>query len=228
MRRAVSEAIDYVRFGRLFRKFKPFTMMKSRYFRENLILVKEALYNPELKNGAIIECGTWKGGMSAALVEVGGPARKYYFFDSFEGLPSAEPIDGQSAIDYQADTSNPEYFDNCRASMDDIKAALSLTNCPASQITIIPGFFEQSFKGFEPPQTAVLRLDADWYSSTILCLEKFWNHVLPGGLILIDDYYAWDGCARAVHEFLTTMRATERVQQGRIGGTAYIQRRAPN
>jgi O-methyltransferase len=225
MLRALGQAVDYVRFGSLYSKFKPYTMIHKRPFLENLILAKEALSNPKLAHGAIVECGTWKGGMAAALIEVGGPERHYYFFDSFEGLPPAEDIDGKSARDYQADTANPEYFDNCRASIADIKSAVSLTNCPPSHININPGFFEKSFPNFDPPPIALLRLDADWYSSTKICLEKFWNHVLPEGLILIDDYYAWDGCAHAVHEFLHVNQATERIRQGRIDGTAFIQRR---
>src|SRR5580700_6227213 len=132
MLRALSQAVDYVRFGRHYRKFKPYTMINRRQFLENLILAKEALSNPKLYHGAVIECGTWKGGMAAALIEIGGSERNYYFFDSFEGLPPAEDIDGKSAKDYQADTSNPGYFDNCRASLADIKSAVSLTGCPPS------------------------------------------------------------------------------------------------
>lgn len=40
---------------------------------------------------------------------------------------------------------------------------------------------------FDPPPIGILRLDGDWYESTMICLKKF--HVLPGGLILIDDYH---------------------------------------
>jgi hypothetical protein len=76
------------------------------------------------------------------------------------------------------------------------------------------------------PQTArnnrELARFTSWYSSTKICLEKFWKHVLPGGIILVDDYYTWDGCAHAVHEFLHVTRATVRVRQGRIEGTAFI------
>ena len=228
MFRAINDAVEYVKLGRQFRKLRPYTMIHNRPFRENLLLAKRALLNPALDGGAIVECGTWKGGMAAALVEIGGPHRAYYFFDSFEGLPTAEAIDGKSAKDYQANTKDPEYFDNCRASIDDLKSALSLVTDRTDHIRIIPGFFEDSFKEFKPPQIAILRLDGDWYSSTMICLQKFWDHVLPGGLVLIDDYYMWDGCARAVHEFLFTMHATERVQQGRISGTiAFIQKQYP-
>jgi O-methyltransferase len=189
MKRAISEAIDLIRLNSLFRKYRPYSMIKRRAFLENLLLVKETLDKPELSGGAVIECGTWKGGMAAAIVEIGGPKRPYLFFDSFEGLPPAdEATDGRHAIEYQASAGDPEAHNNCTASLSDIKAALALTGIKAP-ITIVPGFFEQSFPTIEPPPIAVLRLDADWYSSTMISLKKFWPHVLPGGLILIDDYY---------------------------------------
>ena len=49
----------------------------------------------------------------------------------------------------------------------------------------------------------MLRLDGDWYDSTMQCLEALVPLVAEGGTIIIDDYYAWDGCARAVHDYLS-------------------------
>src|SRR5262245_47968782 len=77
---------DLVRFMTLIRypiKYRRFTMISPRIFAENLLLAEKAF--GKLPQGAVIECGTWKGGMAAALVEVGGENRRYYFFDSFEG-----------------------------------------------------------------------------------------------------------------------------------------------
>jgi hypothetical protein len=82
-------------------------MIMPHDFVANIETAMDALNNPALSKGAVVECGTWKGGMSAALVEIGGPNRDYYFFDSFEGLPPAKEIDGEGAIAYQADTTSP-------------------------------------------------------------------------------------------------------------------------
>ena len=72
---------------------------------------------------------------------------------------------------------------------------------------------------------AVLRLDGDWYDSTMLCLEHLLPLAVPGGLMLIDDYYTWDGCARAVHDYLSREQAAERIEKT-SGGVAYIVRRS--
>jgi O-methyltransferase len=201
-------------------------MIMPHDFVANLETAMAALKDPALANGAIVECGTWKGGMSAALVEIGGPDRDYYFFDSFEGLPPAKEIDGEGALAYQADKNSPHYRDNCCASLEDFQHTMSLTNLPTNRIHAIKGFFESTFPSFEPTPIALLRLDGDWYDSTMVCLEKFWDHILPGGVVLIDDYYIWDGCSRAVHDFLSRRQSSERIRQGAVG-LAYIQRTRP-
>ena len=219
---------SFVRYQPTFYRYRPYTMIGRLRYLENLALAKIAINDTSLQEGVIIECGTWRGGMAAGLISVGGPKRKYYFFDSFEGLPPAEDIDGQKAKVYQASPEAPEYANNCSATLHEFKSTIALTGCPAENIDIRQGFFEQSFKSFNSPPVALLRLDADWYSSTMACLEKFWDSVLPGGLILIDDYYHWDGCTKAVHEFLTTRQTTERIRQGRIGGVAFIRKEPPS
>jgi len=40
--------------------------------------------------------------MSAGMIEVGGPARQYFFFDSFEGMPPVQELDGPKAIKWQS------------------------------------------------------------------------------------------------------------------------------
>jgi O-methyltransferase len=206
-------------------KYKRFTMITRLAYTENLALIAAALNRAALKNGAIVECGTWRGGMSAGMIEVGGRDRQYLFFDSFEGLPPARELDGAAAMHWQANVTSRHYFDNCRASLQDFERTIALTGISLDCVEIRKGFFADTFPTFQAPSIAVLRLDGDWYDSTMECLEKFWDHVIPGGLIIIDDYYTWDGCCRAVHDFLAKRQATERLSQGPIGKVAYIRKR---
>jgi len=67
----------------------------------------------------------------------------------------------------------------------------------------------------------LLRLDSDWYESTKQCLENLFDLVVDGGLVIIDDYYVWDGCARAVHDFLSKRGSLCKLQQSR-GGVSFI------
>ena len=54
--------------------------------------------------GDFVECGVWRGGasflMGELLRQAGVNDRKVWLFDSFEGLPPPEGIDGPAAVAY--------------------------------------------------------------------------------------------------------------------------------
>jgi hypothetical protein len=159
--------------------------------------------------------------MSAAMAEILGPGRQSYLFDSFEGLPPADlATDGPRALAYQADPTGAHYHNNCRAERAEAEAAMRLAGVPTPHL--LQGWFNVTLPDFVPLEPIrVLRLDGDWYASTKTCLEALYSHVGPGGLILIDDYFAWDGCARAVHEYLRPggaagPRAADTPRRGRL------------
>jgi len=163
--------------------------------------------------------------MSAAMAELLRPERTYYLFDSFEGLPPARAdVDGAAAIAYQANPANPLYYDNCRASFEEADAVMRRAGVPSYRL--IKGWHKDTLKDFVPTRPiAVLRLDSDWYDSTMECLTALYPHVCAGGLILIDDYYGWDGCARAVHDFLSREALPDHLCQS-PAGTSYIVKRS--
>jgi O-methyltransferase len=203
----------------LHQRFKPWTMVRSTDFVLNLQLAKTAL--KRLPQGAVVECGSWKGGMAAALVCLGGPQRDYLFFDSFEGLPPVTEKDGPAAHERMA---NAASYTNgtLSTSFDDFMTLMKSLPCPQERIHVHKGFFKDTLPGISAPPLAVLRLDGDWYDSTMICLETFWDRVLPGGLILIDDYYVWEGCRRAFHDFLSRRSAPEPIRQTRFGSLAFV------
>ena len=170
--------------------------------------------------GAIVECGVWRGGMCAALAGLLGPERAYYLLDSFEGLPLADAAkDGDRALAWQGDVASPSYHDNCRAEMAWADQAMARTGAP--RYTLVKGWFADTLPRFDPGPIALLRLDADWYESTLECLTALYPRVARDGLILIDDYDTWDGCTRAVHDYLSRHSLAERIRQ-MPSGTTYI------
>jgi hypothetical protein len=57
------------------------------------------------------------------------------------------------------------------------------------------------WRGGPAEPIALLRLDDDWYESTKCVLEHLAPRVKPGGIVIVDDYYCWEGCTRAVNEY---------------------------
>ena len=194
-------------YGGIHERFQEFTMIPLETYVNNLFLAQRMAG----VSGCIIECGVWRGGMSAGLATILGKDRQYFLFDSFEGLPPAKEIDGEGALNWQKDKQSPIYYDNCSAGEEFANRAMTLAGVQSFQL--IKGWFDKTLPTFRPPEPiALLRLDADWYDSTMVCLDSLFDFVAPNGLIILDDYYQWDGCSRALHDFLSRRSAVERIQ----------------
>ncbi len=194
-------------FRGIYRKYRAYTMIHEAMYVDNLELCAKFGATP----GCVVECGVWRGGMIAGMAEVLGAKRQYILFDSFEGLPPArEDLDGTAAVAWQSNSKSPTYYNNCTAAEEEAAAAMKLSG--ATSFSLVKGWFNETLPGFNLPcEIAILRLDGDWYDSTRVCLEKLYPHVAPGGIVIIDDYYNWDGCARAVNEFVSGLAAPNAV-----------------
>src|SRR4051812_201650 len=167
--------------------------------------------------GQFVECGTWRGGasflMASLLTQAKVSDRKVWMFDSFEGIQPPQEIDGAAAKAWASDTDAPMYFDNLRAPIDDVKQAaadLGLTQ----YVQFNKGWFENTLPKARAQigPIALLRIDADWYQSVRCCLENLFDSVVDGGFVVFDDYYTYDGCAIAVHEFLGGRKLAHRIE----------------
>ena len=199
------------KYKKIYRKYQSYTMLSEISYFDNLFLTEQYIKNIQ---GDVIECGVWRGGMIAGIAEFWGKQRNYYLFDSFEGLPDAQEIDGEAAKQYQRDTTSDSYYNNCAAEIDFAETAMQKTN---TNYIITKGWFKDSLKDFKPPKIALLRLDGDWYDSTMECLVYLYPFVVKGGLIIIDDYFTWDGCSRAVHDYLSSIKSTSRINRSERG-----------
>ena len=83
----------------VYEKYAAFTMIPQSEYLLNLQLAETA----GGIEGAVVECGVWRGGMIAGIAEVLGSSRDYILCDSFQGLPKAQPIDGAAALTWQSD-----------------------------------------------------------------------------------------------------------------------------
>ncbi len=198
--------------------FSDYTMVPRQAYINNLLLAGSV----RDVHGCVVECGVWRGGMSAGLGKILGSDRDYFLFDSFEGLPPAKDIDGEAARKWQQDRDSSNYYDNCAAPPEFARQAMTLAGIPS--YFLVKGWFQATLPGFVPPAPiAFLRLDGDWYDSTMICLEVLFDQVAPGGIILLDDYYTWDGCSRALHDFLSRRSAVERIDN--YDGVCYLRKK---
>jgi hypothetical protein len=210
-------------YQQIFEQFSAYSMIAGNpaVFYENMLVVDHFASQVQ---GNIVECGTWRGGMACAMMALGGAHRHYHFFDSFEGLPAAKERDGESAITYQRNTDSPAYRDNCRADYNDFVNLVNSQNIPEHLIHIYKGWFDTTLLAYKGEPISVLRLDGDWYDSTLTCLQVLYPHVAYGGVVIVDDYEAWDGCSRAVHDYLHSIDSRSRIDHTPLAHVTFIQK----
>ena len=154
----------------------------------------------ERLDGAIVECGVFMGGSSGLMgwATRSEPRRPVWLLDSWEGLP--EPGEEDRAIDGVT-----PYEGMCATPRETVEQLLfeKLELDPA-RFVFVQGWFEETLPtvAARVGEIALLHIDADWYASVKLCLEHLYDLVVPGGYIVIDDYGQWEGCRKAVDEFL--------------------------
>lgn len=161
--------------------------------------------------GVFVECGAWRGGVGIGMLlaqkmAFGKVLRPVYLLDSFEGLPDVKPVDGPMAQNYQENRFTPENHFNCAASIEEVRANMQAFGFGEGDYALVKGWFDQTVPSFADQRTkegiALLRLDCDWYDSVKVCLDHLEPLLAEGGVALIDDYYSWDGCAVALHEYM--------------------------
>jgi O-methyltransferase len=161
--------------------------------------------------GDIVECGVWKGGSMMAVAKTllahDKGDRTLWLYDTYGGMPA--PIDKDIARDGRPaaekfekvaiDENSSEW---CYASLDDVKKAVLSTGYDASRIHFIPGKVEDTIPEHIPERISLLRLDTDWYESTKHELVHMYDRLTPGGILILDDYGAWQGARAAVDEYI--------------------------
>lgn len=146
--------------------------------------------------GDFIECGVFKGGSAAVISErlwSTNPAKNTYLFDVFSGMPKPGEHDPKEAWDDVGKfVSSPEHCRETfrRCGINDL-----------SRLHFVVGLYEDTLPTFTPMPLSFLHVDCDWYEPVKLVLEKFYDSVVPGGTIVLDDYGHWSGCRKATDEF---------------------------
>lgn len=164
--------------------------------------------------GAILECGVWRGGsmmlVANELQALGDTQRDIYLCDTFTGMtePTEHDRDWTGATATQRLSADEAIRETsymwCIASLEDVQKNLTFTGYPPERLHYVVGPVEETLPLQAPSQIALLRLDTDWYESTAHELKHLYDRVVPGGIIIIDDYGHWKGARRAVDEFIKT------------------------
>jgi hypothetical protein len=152
--------------------------------------------------GDIVECGVWKGGSILAVIltlqSLNISDRTIYLYDTFSGMPPHKQWD----INLWGEKGDVLELN---IPLDEVKQTILNTKYPADRIVFVPGMVEVTLPNAPKNAIALLRLDTDFYESTLCELEILYDNLVPKGVMILDDYGFWLGVRKAVDEYFSRM-----------------------
>jgi O-methyltransferase len=135
--------------------------------------------------GDFVECGTFKGDMAWVVLQTIGAERipRFWLFDSFEGFSA----DYSSSEDFPE---NPGFLDFAAGfyRQPGLYEYVRERFAPFANVTLTKGFLPEALDGAMPERIGLLHIDLNAPRAEIAVLERLFDRVLPGGVIVFDDY----------------------------------------
>jgi len=181
-------------FQKVYQRIKEHTLVDLYRCYELWKLVEQSA---KLEKGSLIEIGVWRGG-SAALISAMAKhcaiQDPLYLCDTFTGVVKANEKDANYVGGEHADTSQDI--------VESLFRSLDLNNA-----TILQGVFpdQTGSRIVSGEMFRFCHIDVDVYQSAKDITEWVWPKLVPGGLVVFDDYGAQStgGVTRYVNELVT-------------------------
>ena len=195
---------------RIVEEVAPYTMTSGKRITQTIRAVRDLDANNI--TGDIVECGVWKGGqVISAWLANEKTKRNFWLYDTFEGMTQPtvhdHKVNARNEVHHARFSSKAKNgFDQwCRAEIEEVSTNV-FNYIPRHQCNFIKGPVEQTLldKNNLPKNIALLRLDTDWYESTLQEIMVLYPLLNVGGYMILDDYNGWRGCKKAFHEVFGT------------------------
>ena len=159
--------------------------------------------------GDLIECGVWKGGSSMAvaltLSSLNIFDKTIYLYDTFEGMTKPTDIDKDKNGKSPSEILSEENYKTSNywaiSPFNEVFQNMKQTNYPLDKIIFVKGDVENTIPNTIPKSISFLRLDTDWYESTLHELTHLYPLVSKDGITIIDDYGYWQGSKIATDKY---------------------------
>jgi O-methyltransferase len=102
-------------------------------------------------------------------------------------------------------------------SLDGVRATFAKYGLLDERVHFLRGFFSRTLPpaiaSGEITKLALIRLDGDTYESTITAIEPLYPLLSRGGFCIVDDYYSFEECRRAIDEYRSKHGITAPIQR---------------
>jgi Macrocin-O-methyltransferase (TylF) len=166
-------------------------------------------------DGALVEAGCALGGSAIVIATAKSPRRPFYVYDVFGMIPPPSDQDGADVHErYRVIRSGGsegigghKYYGYESDLLGQVIGNFRRHGVPpeSTNTHFVKGLFQEAMRIDWP--VAFAHIDGDWYESVMTCLTRLAPRLVPGGVLVIDDYDAWSGCRRAVEAYFADKRA---------------------
>jgi len=133
--------------------------------------------------GDFVECGVWRGFLSTAIIEYVNWAdlgKTFYLFDTYKGLDERYLTDVERANTQKLEHFNKFYVD-C---YDFVKGHFA----QYPRVEVIRGAVPDTLTQVQIDKVSFLSIDMNCAPPEIAAANYFWDKLVPGALVLLDDY----------------------------------------
>ena len=156
--------------------------------------------------GSVAELGVFQGEYSKRINEE-FPDRKLYLFDTFSGFDQRDKNDGIDVLQSGDTASLYDACDYLEATTVDL--VMKKMKFPEKCI-IKQGYFPETAEGIDD-KFVFVSIDVDLYKPTLEGLRFFWEKMVKNGIIIIDDYFSYEGVRKAVSDFISESKEVPRI-----------------
>ncbi|MHB0875611.1 MAG: TylF/MycF/NovP-related O-methyltransferase [Anaerolineae bacterium] len=227
-RRLWARAVDVASLGRLRLSDARGCALLRRLRRERLTYLRpsalvdlyDAVVDVERRRlpGTLIEAGCALGGSAIAIAAAKAQSRPLLVYDAFGMIPPPTEQDGPDGHARYAviasGTASGIGGDGYYGYRHDLLTAVAQAfarygfDPEENGVRLLPGLYEDSLRPTEP--VALAHIDCDWYDSVMVCLRRIEPLLVVGGTLIVDDYFDWSGCRRAVDEYFAAKHGAYR------------------
>ena len=160
--------------------------------------------------GTVIECGVALGG-SGILLATLLDDREFDGYDVFGRIPAPGADDPPEAHERysviasgaSAGLGGQTYYGYVEGLFDKVVGSFSdFGVAVGDRVRLHRGLFEDTLNPQSPISLA--HIDCDWYEPVALCLRRITPHLVPGALVVMDDYSDYGGARRATDEHVAS------------------------
>jgi macrocin-O-methyltransferase TylF-like protien len=146
------------------------------------------------RGGDFIECGVYLGFVSSVVMtyidwNAAAHGRRFLLIDSYEGI-SKDLLSTEELAAGRDTQFGSDYTDTYR------RTASNLAEFKNAEL--IKGFVPDVLPQAQTDRVAYLHIDMNSAAPEVAALEHFWNRLVPGAVVLLDDY-AYFGYASQKH-----------------------------